>query len=182
MIFFRYFFIYLFFLFVSFPIVSFACPESFSSDSIAPDSSFVNFAKKHLGETMGVRWEQRITDATKKWSRKDIEDFLNFLQNRIGTEDTLKRIKSPSYFKLTSYKKFKERVFLYEEYIGKEGVTMRLRRSLGGFHIGEVSEIRDVIEYVVGYIGVEETKQRMKENLQGFSRLTPNQLKQWETD
>ena len=73
-------------------------------------------------------------------------------------------------------------MFLYEEYIGEEGVTMRLRRSLGGFHIGEISEIRDVIEFVESYIGAEETKKRMKENLRGFSKLTLSQLKQWETE
>ena len=182
MIFFKYFFLSLFFLLASSPIISFACPESFSSDSVSSNSSFVNFAKKHLAEswseTMGAHWKQRITNSTKNWSRKDIEDFLNFLQGHIGTEDTLKRIKSPSYFHTTNYKKFRERVSLYEEYIGEEGVTMRLKRSLGGFHEGKISEIRDVIEYVKDYIGTEATRERMKKGLQGFSGTTL--LKLWE--
>lgn len=117
MIFLRSFFTSLFFLFIaSSSTVSLACLESFSFDSIASDSAFVSFAKKHLGETwvetMGAKWEQRITHATRRWSTKDEKDFLRFLQARIGTEDTLKRVKFPSYLSTTSYKKFRERVSL----------------------------------------------------------------------
>ena len=126
---------------------------------------------------MGIRWEERITYFTKKWNREDSEDFLVFLQNRIGTEDTIKRIKSPSYLHTINYKQFRKRVSLYEEYIGEAGVTLRLRRSLGGFDRGKISEIRVVIKYMEDYIGPEATKDRMKENVRGFSQAKLSELK-----
>ena len=146
MVFLKSFLLSLCFLFISFSTFSLDCEEGFSADSV-----FVDFAKKHLGEswaeTMGSKWEKRITYFTKKWNREDAEDFLVFLQNRTGTEDTIKRIKLPSYFHTINYKQFRNRVSLYEEYIGEAGVTLRLRRSLGGFDRGEISGIRAVIKY-----------------------------------
>ena len=186
LIFSRYFHFSLFFLFTSFPNISIACPQSFLSDSIlsdsvVSDSAFVRFAKEHLGEkwteTMGKKWEERITEATKHWNEKDAGDFLSFLQSRIGTEDTIKRIQSTSYFHTTNYKKLMERVSLYEEYIGEQGVTMRLKNSLGGFDRGETSEIRDVIKYIADQVGMEATKQLMTESLRGISDARLSELK-----
>ena len=47
---------------------------------------------------------------------------------------------------MLSYRRFIERVEFYEGYIGEEEVTKRLNRSLGGFHRGDIKEIKKVIE------------------------------------
>ncbi len=167
----------LYFLLIPFQAFSLICQDSFSTGSV-----FVQFAQKHIGKNwmdqMGAQWERRITHATRHWSQKDAEDFLNFLQNRIGVEDTIKRMKSPSYFSIIRYQSFIARVSLYEEYIGESGVTIRLRKSLGGFEQGQVDEIRKVIEYVKNYIGEENMKELMTRNLRGFSNAKLSELKQ----
>ena len=87
-----------------------------------------------------------------------------------GVEDTLKRIKSVSYFSFMRFESFKERVDFFSGYIGEEGVKERLRKSLGGFHKGNIEEMRLVIEFIEAYIGREGVKERMKKDLEGFSR------------
>ena len=99
--------------------------------------------------------------------------FLEKMEARIGVEQTLKRIQAPSYFRM-SYVNFKDIVSLYEEYIGVEGVTQRLNRSLGGFDKGNVEAVRAVITYLQIYFGGKEEgklaiQQIMKKNLRGFS-------------
>ena len=141
---------------------------------------FIHFAKEELGAEgmgqMGARWGERIIKSTKSWSVKDAQGFLRFLNQRIGREDTIKRIKSVSYFQLMSFTSFINRVSFYEEYLGEEGITTRLRRSLGGFHKGDPEEIRKVVKYVEEYIGEEAVKEAMKSNLEAFSRLPSSTL------
>ena len=102
---------------------------------------------------MGVSWESRITKNTAAWSVENVQSFLSYMVDRIGREYTIKRIKSPSYFRTMRFAAFEERVKLYEEYIGVIEVTRRLRRSLGGFDRGNVNEIRGFIGYVTKYMG-----------------------------
>ena len=160
----------LYFLLISFQAFSLICQDNFSTGSV-----FVSFAQKQIGESwvdeMGIQWQQRITRATRYWSRKDARKFLNFLDNRIGIKDTIERIKFPSYLKNIRYQNFINRVSLYEEYIDESEVTIHLRKSFGGFSQGQIDEIRAVIEYVKIYIGEEDMKKRMEQDLLGFSKV-----------
>ncbi|MDE0119076.1 MAG: hypothetical protein OXM55_03610 [Bdellovibrionales bacterium] len=131
----------------------------------------------HLGE-------KRITKITAYWGVKSAQDFLNYMEKRVGTEHTLKRIKSPSYFYSMKYGSFKKRVSLYEEYIGSVEVTHRLRISLGGFHWGNVGEIRDFIEYITEYFGggenaKEAVKQMMRNSLRAFSEAKKAEMEKF---
>jgi len=138
---------------------------------------FIHFAMEESGQ-MGSRWETRIIESTKRWSVEDAHGFLSFLKSRIGGEDTVKRIKSVSYFRDMSFTSFKHRVFFYEEYLGSEGITNRLRISLSGFHVGDPEEIRAVVKYLEDYIVEKEAvKEAMKRNLQAFAIAKLNDLK-----
>ena len=161
-------FIYLIVFLFSFNAVSSSCERGFS------EHTFIGFAKEQLGESfqseMPRNWESNIAKYTKSWAREDTERFLKYLTSRIGEEDTLKRIRGASYFNNLRYEGFIERVSLYERYIGVEGVTIRLRKSLGGFHRGKVEEIEKVIKYLISTeIGLTEKdiKESMKSSLHG---------------
>ena len=122
---------------------------------------------------MGSEWEDKIKEATKNWTTEDSIAFLNYLSNRIGKTAALNRIKSTSYFRdILSYRRFIERVEFYEGYIGEEGVTKRLSRSLGGFGRGDIKKIKKVVEFLEEYLGSREIVQKMMlKSLAGFSRL-----------
>ena len=131
---------------------------------------FVEFARWHLEkeyeEKLGQSWEKKILKNAKSWDEKESLQFLNFLKDQIGVEDTIKRIKSTSYFSNMRFESFKERVDFFSGYIGEEGVKERLRKSLGGFHKGNIEEMKVVIEFIEGYIGREEVRERMKQDLE----------------
>ena len=165
---------------ISYAPLAFPCVLAFSS----PGEVFINFANKNQGG-FGTVWEKKISQYLKKtnWTTEDAKSFLEALEARIGVENTLKRIKTPSYFGLTNYVNFKDRVRLYEEYIGVEGVTQRLNRSLNGFEKGSVEDIRATITYLQDYFGgKEESKliiqQMMHRNLNGFSSIIKSELQE----
>ena len=153
-----------------FPAVLLFSPLAFSRDG---GFVFIDFAKDHLEEeyenTLGQQWEKRIIKHSERWTEEEAVEFLNFLNKRIEKEATVKRLKSTSYFSHMRFKSFKERVKFFSGYIGREGVNHRLRRSLGGFHRGNIEEMEGVIEFIEGYIGTEGVKERMKQDLRGFS-------------
>ncbi len=155
--------------------------SSATKKQVSAGDIFLNFAKEQLGkewtETMGKDWLEKITRATAKWSPEEAQKFLKFLRNRIGEENTIKRIKSTSYFPYMNYRSFMEKVTLYEQYIGEEGVTSRLQKSFGGFHKGQVNEIRSGVEFLKSYIGEEMTIQKMEQDLQVFSNIKSERLK-----
>ena len=99
---------------------------------------------------MPRNWEVNIIAYTKRWNKEDMENFLNYLTERIGEEDTLEIIKNVSYFGSLRYESFRKRISLYEKYVGIEEVTNRLRKSLSGFERGKVENIDKVIEYLTG--------------------------------
>ncbi len=142
---------------------------------------FIQFAKNQIGKNfnseMPKNWKTKVTETTKSWDEPEMKEFLNFLINRIGEEETLKRIRAVSYFKLFRFKNFLERVKLYENYIEKEGVNERLKKSLSGFHKNSVKNIKDNIQFIKDYIGEEATRERIEKDLQGFSRANLSELK-----
>lgn len=109
--------------------------NSFANDKC--EHSFIRFAREQLRETlsseMPKNWETKVTRATRYWNEPEMDEFLSFLEERIGREEALKRIRSVSYFKDFRFKSFLERLRLYERYIGREGVNERLRRSFRRF-------------------------------------------------
>ncbi len=161
--------------------VALGCEDVFSSLG----EVFISFVKRNTPNNSGygVAWERKISEALKKtgYSVSSAKHFLNELESRLGSEETIKRIKSTSYFQTMSYKGFKERLALYESYIGKEGVTERLRSSLGGFHSGDVHKIRLVIKYVQDYLGGEKAEPvvrgMIESNFLAFSRARLSELK-----
>ncbi len=152
-IFHRFFLLIIFVYSISYAPLVFPCVLAFSS----PGEVFINFANKNQGG-FGTVWEKKISTYLKKgnWTAEDAKSFLEEMEARIGVKQTLKRIKTTSYFWMMSYVSFKDRVSLYEEYIGIDGVTKRLNRSLGGFDRGNVEDIRDVITYLHIYFGGKE--------------------------
>ena len=120
---------------------------------------------------MGSTWEDKLQRYTKNWTPEDARAFLSYLSNRIGEEAALNRIKHPSYFnEMRNYNRFLEYIVFYENYIGEDGVTYRLNRSLNGFGKGDFVEIEKVIEFLEKYLGSREFVEGiMMENLEGFS-------------
>ena len=122
---------------------------------------------------MGSDWEDKIQETTEYWANADAIAFLEYLFNRIGWKMTLSRIKGTSYLKLMNYSRFLERVKFYEGYIGEDGVTYRLSKSLRGFQQGDIIEIQRVIEFLEEYLGNQEILQKMMmKNLGIFSPLS----------
>ncbi len=154
--------------------------SSFANDK--REHSFIRFVRNQLGENfsseMPKNWETKVTRATRSWNEPEMDEFLSFLEERIGRDEALKRIRSVSYFNTFRFKSFLERVRLYERYIGREGVNERLRKSLGGFHKNSVENIEANIKYIESYIGRDEVIERMKKDLYGFSRAKLSELKQ----
>ena len=124
-------------------------------------------------KNMGSNWENKIREDTKSWTAGDATAFLDYLASRIGQVATLNRIKSTSYFKELKYNHFLELVKFYKNYIGEDGVTYRLGKSLNGFHRGDPLEIERVIEFLKEYLGsLEILQEMMMKNLGIFFPLS----------
>ncbi len=162
--------------------IAFSCESAFSPGV----KELINFVREKdpQGERFGEIWEQRISEAMKaRWTVEDVRKFLNAMKNRIGVEDTLKRIQTPSYFFQMDYKKFIEMVSVYEEYLGVAGVNQRLRRSLNGFHRGNAEEVRAIIAYLATrYFDVETSSSTiqamMLNDLSSFSEANRSSLEE----
>ncbi len=161
------------------------CQDEFSTVPI-----FVQFAQKHMGEIwevkMGDQWRKNISNATRYWTKKDAEHFLNFLQNRIGIEYTIKTIQYPFYFEGMDYQKFKKQISLYESYIGESGVTDNLRNIFENYNhpitefftVNNVNNTKLVLDYLGNRYGKEVVKKLIKKDLVPLHnldllRLTP---------
>lgn len=149
--------------------------------SVSARDVFLSFAKEHLGgelaQKMGNKWPEQIARSVTNWTPEEAKQFLQFLRNRIGEQDTIKRIKPSSYFSYMNYEAFIERVAFYDQYMGEQKMTIRLRKSLRGLDRGKVEEIRQVADFLKSYIGKEKTIQMMEQNLQVFSGAKFNRLK-----
>ncbi len=142
---------------------------------------FIDFAKKVLGTSyetkLGSKWEKSITQDTKYWTVEDSQNFLSFLENRIGSLATAKLIETTDYFKHFRFDSFKARVQLYTKYIGEEAVNTQLKRSLSGFHVGSISNIQSNIEFIRSYIKSDKVFYRMtQKSIIGLSIMRIEQL------
>ena len=137
---------------------------------------FTSFVKKHLTEDeynsqFGVRWENKISFYTRNWSKDDADQFLFYLEDRIGAKAALETLKVPYYLKKMSFDEFLGRIHFYEGFLGPEGVTKRLKKSLAGFHYGNAEEMEKVVNYVENLLGREVLILMMKKNLIPFSEI-----------
>ena len=116
----------------------------------------VNYVQKYYvqnGRNLPAGWFEKIDYYTYHWKEDLAIEFLNFLEERIGQENTVKKfIQSPSFFgffkSIRSFKTFKARVDFYEEYIGEEVVNRILNKSLTGFIVGNTIKISDKIKFI----------------------------------
>ena len=145
-------------------IVADVCPDAarevFESGSSASSASsfFIDFARKHYGDdfdqTMSGRsakaWSEEIVLHSKTWETEDAELFLNFLVEKIGVENTLKRMKTlPSLFgKGMNYQKFSDTYTILSHWAGKEAVIKKIKKSLNGFQY-QFSE--DTVVYFLNF-------------------------------
>ncbi len=135
---------------------------------------FIDFAKKQLGDDyekkpFGSEWETGIINNTKYWQVNEAHQFLNFLVNRIGSLAVANAMTSTSYFIQLKFDDFKKRVHLYSQYIGEETVNARLKKSLGGFHVGQIDTIQSNLEFVRSYIQSDKIFHSiMKKNISGL--------------
>ncbi len=128
-----------------------ACASSFSS----AEDIFIGFVKEKSAVSVNPVWETRISKALQKtlWKASQAENWLEEMIQRIGEDNTLALLKTPSYFLTMTYRGFQEKVTLYKEYLGEEGVNHRLQKSLAGFHFGNTQEIKAVVDYLKSYMG-----------------------------
>ena len=97
---------------------------------------------------MDPRWKKNITENTQHWKIEEAEKFLDFLQERIGKEKTIERLKASSLFSAVRYESFVQRVLFYERYIGREGVNNNLSKSFKGFERGSISRIEAFVHFL----------------------------------
>ena len=111
------------------------------TQAVNPDSSdfVINYVKKSLEEDlpgqMGTLWAarvetplwiSRVESSFGKWDAGEVSELLEYLESRIGKENTVEALKFPSSFSLPGYKSFRERVSLFEADMGSEAVTKKM--------------------------------------------------------
>ncbi len=101
----------------------------------------------------------------RNWKTEEVEDFLNYMESRIGGEYTINLLKIPSYFS-SGYVTIMSKISLFEEYTGEKNVTEKLKESPEVFFT-EVpfNELRQVITFIeVYYLGKDAVKRKMRED------------------
>ena len=153
-------------------------------ETVSSGSSIViNFVKvsvgKDLSQRMGISWSIRVRFFFRNWKAEEVMELLDYMESRIGRENTIKRLKSLSYFSLSGYKAFREKVSFFEEYLGEEAVTNLLRRSMGGFFTNKpLSKLKEIAEYLESYMGRKAVKKIMKKSPEKFSKISFSKLQE----
>ena len=174
-----YFKIFFIILFLSVPGI---CLSSSCKDSFVSGAEVIKYVRLHEKQYnlkgYDKKWEEKVNSAFKYWGSEETKKLLKYLDKQIEKKDTLKRLKYPSYFKFSRYEKFKKLILFYESYLGVEGVTQRLRRSMGGFFIrSSLKKLKKVVKFIEGYIERDGVKERMNKDLQGFSNANFGRIK-----
>ena len=143
----------------------------------------VNYVQKYYeqkGIDLPTGWLEKIDYYTYYLTEASAGEFLNFLERRIGPENTVKGlIQSPSVLQnIKTFKTFKARVDFYEEYIGEEAVNKILSKSLAGFVIGNIIKISDKIKFIEKYAGKDVMENIILTNLQSFPYINLETLKE----
>ena len=80
-------------------------------------SIFIFFANTYSDEDiesfMGPDWQKDITKYTQSWKKQDAINFLGFLAEQIGTNETLDAIKSASGLRWIRYNSFKDKMYFF---------------------------------------------------------------------
>ena len=150
--------------------------------TISPDSVVIGFVKKSLGENfadqMGEGWMEKVLVSFRNWKPEEVNEFLGEMESRIGREATVRRLGSLSYFSLSGYRSFREKVSFFERYMGEGAVTGRLGRSMGGFFtptsLGTLERIAGLLE---PYMGSEVLGRAMEKSPEKFSRINLGELR-----
>ena len=174
---------FFFILFLSVPgiCLSSGCPDVFTITENPSGKEVIKYIERYKGEYnltgYDKQWEQRVYSFFKDWELEEAKNFLKYLSDRIGVKDTLKSLNHPRYFAKSGYKKFLELVLFYESYLGKDKVTERLRKSMGGFFIlTSLEKLKKVVKYVEGYIGKEGVTKIMEGHLESLDLVLDIQL------
>ncbi len=164
---------YIFFTFILFSHVT-----VFSQIEETSGYVFIEFARDYL-EDKQEKAEEIITPylqsdiikRTEGWTVEEARNFLRFLLENIGPEETIKSIKNGFHildFQEVSYTDFTRMVDIFVEHIGKEGLSIKiLRRLESGNDMMPNPEVRvleegvenieHIILFIEDYVGDENT-------------------------
>ena len=131
-------------------------------DVFASKKTFISFAKKLRGEDyekeLGTDWSQKVAENTKHWNRMEVSQFIDFLSNRIGEENTLRRVESISSIIVDiSFSDFMSMVRSYDQ-INKD-IIDTLMYSVFHFsdfmqnHIANKIETQELSRIIESYFG-----------------------------
>ena len=155
-------------LFFHLSVVFASCVNEFSEDP------FIRFVREQLGNQwerqMPAGWRSRVLKDTDhlKWEDKDA--VIGFLTDRIGSENTLAIIRNTSHFKGLRYGDLLDRSGFYDRYTeGREVVNSHIFRSIGGFQLGRLQEIQQVVKFMENRIGKTAVVDLMKKDIHKFS-------------
>ena len=145
----------------------------FAEDEDVTGYVFINFAKNHLKEKgedsekiIDTELQNKIIQRTQFWTVEEARNFLNFLLENIGPDETTTSIRNGFdiiSFEGVSYSEFMEMVNLFVKHIGKEALAARLLRSLKSQdyimpECGEdIEEIENLILFIKEYVKDENT-------------------------
>ncbi|MCY4321740.1 MAG: hypothetical protein OXC37_04995 [Bdellovibrionaceae bacterium] len=179
------------FLFPEFSISSSFCRNVFEKK---PGDLIIDYVRKNevnyniSGFTK--EWEEETLNSFKKWTEKEVNEFLDYLTNRIGIINTVKSLSDPSYFQLSSYKKFKSVVSYYDSYIaayydsymvGVGAVTRILSKSMRGFFIqSSLEDLKELVKFIESYIGENGVIAMIQDDFGRFTNLKLFHLKEVE--
>lgn len=178
------------------------CIESWAEGGERAGDVFIQFAQEELGEDWSKKmsakkyryksystpWEREIIASVSSWSAKDAREFLNILVNRLGKQNTcyllarsLSHLKSIPHHKKTisqdTLQNFKERIALYDEYMGREKTTEMMRKSLAGFTQGFSGKIKEMIRFLEGCLQSKELVIRiLQRDPQAFSTIRVSEI------
>ena len=141
------------------------------SHTIEDDSAgsiFILFANTYLDEDiesfMGPDWQKDITKYTQSWKKQDAIDFLGFLAEEIGTNETLDAIKSASGLRWIRHNSFRDKMHFLEQYLSVNKYKDVLKRtSLKSFAPNNVKGIKSNVGKVENIIGKAQTVQLIEE-------------------
>ncbi len=177
-------FVYLFLTF-SFPLnvhSSNKCKQLFKTP--VQESPLIVLAKDYFAnqwqEEMGHNWPRKANKQTKKWNTDHLTEFLSFLIDRIGINETVKRMQSLVILKNPNYERFKIKLKFYELQIGEEKVTEWLLKDLFVFNQQDLLLVEKKIKFLTKDMDMEPNKliQLIGENLDIFDSFKLEDLRE----
>ena len=130
--------------------------------------SLDNYVNRQMASNRSPElWTNRISKKSQYWNVTNAGLLLYFLEEEMQIEPSviINMFRSAVSFFGTNYASFMDKINIYRQYLTKEEIREILENHFSAFQFGKPGNIIELLSFLEDYIGEENTKKILKNNL-----------------